>query len=341
MKESTLFSPYTIGTITLKNRIVMSPMCMYSVSAKDGKVNNWHYTHYTSRAVGQVGLVMVEASAVTPGGRISYQDVGIWDDAQVENLQHLTQLVQEQGAHIGIQLAHAGRKANLDDTPVAPSAIAFEGMKQPAELSTDEIAGIIEAFKQGARRAKAAGFDIIEIHAAHGYLINEFLSPLSNLRTDAYGGSTATRYRFLQEIIDAIRSAWDGPLFCRISANEYAEGGNTIEDFVYYAKRMKQQGVDLVDCSSGGVVPAHIRAYPGYQVPAADIIRKETGIATAAVGLITSGTQAEEILSNERADLIFLARALLRDPYWPRTAAIELGVTLVGPEQYQRGWRNV
>jgi NADPH2 dehydrogenase len=341
MKESRLFSPYTLGNITLKNRIVMSPMCMYSVTAKDGKLNNWHYTHYTSRAVGQVGLIIVEASAVTPGGRISYQDVGIWEDAQIENLQHLTSLVHEQGAHIGIQLAHAGRKAALDTIPVAPSAIAFEGMQQPSELSAAEITGIVQAFKAGARRAKAAGFDVIEIHGAHGYLINEFLSPLSNLRTDVYGGSRENRYRFLQEIIDAIKTEWSGPLLCRISANEYADGGNTIEDFVYFAQRMKTQGIDLVDCSSGGVVPAHIRAYPGYQVPAADNIRKGAGIATAAVGLITTGTQAEEILSNERADLIVIARALLRDPYWPRTAAIELGITLAPPEQYVRGWKNV
>lgn len=339
MKETKLFSPYTIGNITLKNRIVMSPMCMYSVTAKDGKVNNWHYTHYTSRAVGQAGLIIVEASAVTPGGRISYQDVGIWEDAQIANLQHLTALVHEQGAHIGIQLAHAGRKAGLDEAPVAPSAIAFEGMALPTALTTEEIAAIVAAFRQGARRAKEAGFDVIEIHGAHGYLINEFLSPLSNLRSDTYGGSRDNRYRFLQEIIDAIKTEWSGPLFCRISANEYAEGGNTLEDFVYYAQRMKQQGIDLVDCSSGGVVATPIRPYPGYQVPAGDTIRKEAGIATGAVGLITNGVQAEEILSNKRADLIFLARALLRDPYWPRTAAAELGVTLTPPEQYARGWK--
>lgn len=341
MKNSKLFSPYTIGNITLKNRIVMSPMCMYSVTTRDGKLNNWHYTHYTSRAVGQVGLIMMEASAVTPGGRISYEDAGIWDDEHIPNLQHLTGLVHEQGAHIGIQLAHAGRKAGLDEAPVAPSAVAFEGMKAPVALTTSEIAAIVKAFGLGARRAKAAGFDVIEIHGAHGYLINEFLSPLTNFRDDNYGGSRENRYRFLEEIITTIRAEWDGPLFCRISATEYAEGGSTIEDMVYYAQRMKEQGIDLVDCSSGGVAPATINIYPGYQVRAADIIRKEAGIATGAVGLITNGFQAEEILANERADLVFIARALLRDPYWPRTVAQELGVPITPPTQYQRGWRQV
>lgn len=339
MKNSVLFSPYTIRNVTLKNRIVMSPMCMYSVTAKDGKPNNWHFTHYTSRAVGQAALILTEASAVVPEGRISYQDLGIWSDDHIPGFQHLAQLVHEQGAHIGIQLAHAGRKAVLDETPVAPSAIAFEGMKTPQALSKEEIAALVLAFQHAARRAKAAGMDVIEIHGAHGYLINEFLSPLSNTRTDEYGGNADNRYRFLGEIIDAIKKEWDGPLFCRISANEYAEGGTDLPTFIHYAQRMKAQGVDLIDCSSGGVVPATIHAFPGYQVPAADTIRKEAGIATGAVGLITTGIQAEEILSNGRADLVFIARALLRDPYWPRTAAAELGVTITPPEQYLRGWR--
>lgn len=317
----------------------MSPMCMYSVTAKDGKPNNWHYTHYTSRAVGQTGLIMIEASAVTPEGRISYQDMGIWSDDHIPGLQHLAQLVHEQGAHIGIQLAHAGRKAMLDEIPVAPSAVAFEGMKLPVALSKEDIAQLVQAFQQAASRVRTAGIDVIEIHAAHGYLINEFLSPLSNTRTDEYGGSADNRYRFLEEVINAVRKEWDGPLFCRISANEYAEGGTDLPTFISYAKRMKEQGVDLVDCSSGGVVPATIHAFPGYQVPAADDIRKEAGIATGAVGLITTGTQAEEILSNGRADLVFIARALLRDPYWPRTAAAELGVPITPPEQYLRGWK--
>lgn len=317
----------------------MSPMCMYSVSAQDGKPNNWHYTHYTSRAVGQAGLIIIEASAVTPGGRISYKDLGIWSDEHIESFTHLANLVHEQGAHIGIQLAHAGRKAALDETPVAPGAIAFEGMKTPAALSKEEITELVTAFGQGARRAREAGIDLIEIHAAHGYLINTFLSPLSNTRTDEYGGSAGSRYRFLEEVITAIRQQWDGPLFCRISANEYAPGGTDMATFIDYAKRMKAQGVDLIDCSSGGVVPATIHAFPGYQVPAADTIRKEAGIATGAVGLITSGIQAEEILSNGRADLVLIARALLRDPYWPRTAAAELGVTITPPEQYMRGWK--
>jgi NADPH2 dehydrogenase len=334
-----LFSPYSVKGVTLKNRIVMSPMCMYSCTNEDGKVMNWHKTHYTSRAVGQVGLIILEASSVTPQGRISAQDLGIWEDEHTAGLKELVDLIHEQDSKAGIQLAHAGRKAMIDGPIVAPSAIPFnEKMKTPEEMSVEQIKATVKAFAEGARRAKESGFDIIELHGAHGYLINEFLSPLTNHRQDEYGGDQNRRYQFLKEIIDEVHKVWDGPLFVRISSSDYHPEGNTIDDYVFYAKKMKEQGVDLIDCSSGAVVPAQIDAYPGYQVPFADKIRAEANIATGAVGLITKGIQAEEILKNGRADLIFLARELLRDPYWPRAAAMELGVELKGPRQYERSW---
>lgn len=334
-----LFSPYTIKGVTLKNRIVMSPMCMYSSHNEDGHVQNWHRTHYTSRAVGQVGLIMVEATAVTPQGRISPRDLGIWNDEHIEGFTELVSLVKEHGAKIGVQLAHAGRKAELEGEILAPSALAFnEKMKTPKEMTKAEISETVEAFKNGAERAAKAGFDIIELHGAHGYLINEFLSPLSNKRTDEYGGTAENRYRFLREIIDAVKAVWQGPLFVRVSANDYHEEGLTPEDYITFGSWMKAQGVDLIDVSSGAVVPAYIHNYPGYQVKFSETIKNGADIPTGAVGLITAPVQAEEILQNERADLVFLARELLRDPYWPRTAAKELGVTIEAPKQYQRGW---
>lgn len=334
-----LFTPFMIKDMTLKNRIVMSPMCMYSCPNEDGKVTNWHKIHYPSRATGQVGLIIVEATAVTPQGRISPQDLGIWDDSHIAGLKELVDLVHEQGAKIGIQLAHAGRKAMVDGPIIAPSAIPFnEKYKTPEEMTEEQITETIQAFVEGARRAREAGFDVIELHAAHGYLINEFLSPLTNQRTDQYGGDTDKRYRLLEEIIEQVKAVWQGPLFVRISADDYHPEGNQIDTYVYYTKKMKAQGVDLIDCSSGAVVPAAIDVYPGYQVPYAEKIRHEAEIPTGAVGLITHGLQAEEILGNERADLIFLGRVLLHDPYWPRTAAQELGVQLTPPKQYERGW---
>ncbi|MGG5255358.1 NADPH dehydrogenase NamA [Neobacillus sp. SM06] len=337
-----LFTPYTVKGVTLKNRIVMSPMCMYSSHNEDGKIQNWHRTHYVSRAVGQVGLVILEATAVTPQGRISPQDLGIWSDDHIEGLKELVDMIKEHGAKTGIQLAHAGRKAVLEGEILAPSAIAFdEKSKAPKEMSKTDIHETIEAFKQGALRAKKAGFDIIELHGAHGYLINEFLSSLSNKRTDEYGGSAENRYRFLREIIEAVRTVWDGPLFVRISANDYHEDGMTPNDYVPMAKWMKEQGVDLIDVSSGAVVPAHIHAYPGYQVKFAEQIKREAEMDTSGLGLITSPVQAEEIIQNNRADLVFLGRELLRDPYWPRTAAKALGVEIEAPKQYERGWKSL
>ncbi|SEM87658.1 NADPH2 dehydrogenase [Mesobacillus persicus] len=334
-----LFSPFKIKDLTIKNRIVMAPMCMYSVEKEDGIVTDWHYTHYESRAVGQVGLVILEATAVTPQGRISPQDLGIWSDDHIEGLQELVKRIKRHGATAGIQIAHAGRKAELTEEIISPSALAFnERYKQPKEMTKEDIKQTIEAFKAGAARAKRAGFDVIEIHAAHGYLINQFLSPLTNKREDEYGGSMENRYNFLREVIDEIKTIWNGPLLVRISASDYAEEGLTIDNYIEIASWMKEQGVDLIDVSSGAVVPARIPVYPGYQVKFAERIKQEANIPTGAVGLITTGIQAEEILQNERANLIFIARELLRDPYWPRTAARELGVEIESPKQYQRGW---
>ncbi|MBO1626749.1 NADPH dehydrogenase NamA [Bacillus arachidis] len=332
-----LFSPYTMKDITLKNRIVMSPMCMYSSEHEDGKVTNFHPIHYASRAAGQVGLVMLEATAVVPEGRISNKDLGIWNNDHIPGLQQTVSLIHENGAKAAIQLAHAGRKAELHTDAVAPSAVAFnDAMKIPLEMNKQLIQETISAFQDAAYRSKQVGFDIIELHAAHGYLINEFLSPLSNNRTDEYGGSPENRYRFLREIINAVNAVWNGPLFVRISANDYHPEGLTEHDYVQFAKWMKEQGVDVIDCSSGAVVPAQIDVYPGYQVKYANHIKKQARIATGAVGLITSGIQAEEILANNEADLIFIGRELLRNPYFPRTAANELGFELQEPHQYQR-----
>ncbi len=336
---SKLFSPIDFKGITLKNRIVMSPMCMYSSMEKDGMIIPFHLTHYVSRAIGQVGLIMVEATAVQPEGRISEQDLGIWSDKHVLGLGQLNKEIHSYGAKSGIQLGHAGRKAQLSSNIHAPSPLPFnETSKKPTEMTVEDIKATIEAFKNGARRAKEANFDIIEIHGAHGYLINQFLSPLTNKRTDEYGGRRDHRYRFLSEIIEAIKTEWDGPLFVRISANEYHDQGNTEADFVFFTKQMKAQGVDLIDCSTGGVVPARIKPYPGYQVKHSEFIRNESAISTGAVGLITTGIQAEEILQNERADVVFIGRALLRNPYWAKAAADELGYELQAPKQYERGW---
>ena len=335
--NSKLFSPYTIKNVTLKNRIVMSPMCMYSSGNEDGSVTNFHLIHYGTRAAGQVGLVMVEATAVLAEGRISNKDLGIWDDNLIEGLHKTTTFIHDNGAKAAIQLAHAGRKAELETDALAPSAIPFnETMKMPIEMSKHQIKNTVLAFQQAAVRSKQAGFDVIEIHGAHGYLINEFLSPLTNKRTDEYGGSPENCYRFLREIIDSINEVWNGPLFVRISANDYHPEGLTVQDYVQYTKWMKEQGVDLIDCSSGAVVPASIDVYPGYQVQYAKHIKEHANIATGAVGLITTGVQAEQILNNNEADLIFIGRELLRNPYFPRIAANELGFELKEPYQYER-----
>jgi len=313
---------------------------MYSSKNEDGMMTPFHITHYISRAVGQLGLVTIEATAVQPEGRISQQDLGIWKDEHIPGFKQLNKEIHQHGTKTSIQLGHAGRKAELDPPIYAPSELAFDEQSlKPIEMNKAEIQETINAFKKGAERAKKANFDIIEIHAAHGYLINQFLSPLTNKRTDEYGGSKENRYRLLKEIVKAIKEEWEGPLFVRISANEYHKAGNTEEDFVYFSKQMKEQGVDLIDCSSGAVVPARVETYPGYQVPYSEKIRQKINIATGAVGLITTGIQAEEIIQNQRADLVFIGRALLRNPYWVKAAADELGYNIAPPHQYIRGWK--
>lgn len=335
---SLLFSPITFGKTELKNRIVMSPMCTFSSENEDGHLVPWHTVHYGSRAVGQAGLVMVEATAVTPEGRISARDLGIWDDAHTTGFKALVDLIHDQGSKAAIQLAHAGRKAEGVPQGVAPSAIAFPGLPEPHALTEAEVDGVVEAFVRGAARAAEAGFDIVEVHAAHGYLLNEFLSPLSNRREDRYGGSPEARFLTVRRVVEGIREVFDGPVFVRLSVNEYHEEGSTMEDMVYYAKELKALGVHLIDCSSGAVVPAKIEVGPGYQVKYAAELRSRAGILTGAVGIITSGTQAEEILQKGEADLVFIGRAFLKDPYWPRTAARELGEEIQAPRVYGTAW---
>jgi 2,4-dienoyl-CoA reductase-like NADH-dependent reductase (Old Yellow Enzyme family) len=351
-----LFSPLTIRDVTFRNRIAVSPMCQYS--CEDGFATDWHLVHLGSRAVGGAGLVIVEATAVEARGRISPGDLGIWKDEHIDKLAQITGFIKEQGSVPGIQLAHAGRKASCQrpwdggaaiapDQPggwqtVAPSPIPFEDSNPvPAELSTAEIQSLVDAFSQAAQRALKAGFEVIEIHAAHGYLLHEFLSPLSNKRTDNYGGSFDNRVRFLLEVTDALRDVMPQgmPLFVRISASDWADNGWDIGESVQLAAVLKQRGVDLIDCSSGGLVPyAKIKVEPGYQVPFAERIRQETGIMTGAVGLITEAHQADDIIRSCKADMVLLARELLRDPYWPLHAAQILDANVRLPLQYERAF---
>ncbi|HEY4565299.1 MAG TPA: NADH:flavin oxidoreductase/NADH oxidase [Thermoanaerobaculia bacterium] len=349
-----LLTPLTLRGVTLRNRIVMSPMCQYS--AEEGMCNDWHLVHLGSRAVGGAALIVVEATAVTRDGRISPADMGIWSGAHVEPLARVARFVHAQGAVAGIQLAHAGRKASTLPpwkgggpilrpeeggwTVVGPSPIPFaEGSPVPMPLDEAGIDAVVDAFEAAAQRALAAGFRVIEIHAAHGYLLHEFLSPLSNRREDRYGGSLENRMRLTLRVAERVRGAIpeELPLFVRISATDWAEGGWDVEQSVELVKRLQEIGVDLIDVSSGGAVPGvRIPVGPGYQVPFARRIRHEAGIRTGAVGLITEPRQAEEILENGDADLIILARELLRNPYWVQKAQRELGAPVVFPVQYER-----
>jgi 2,4-dienoyl-CoA reductase-like NADH-dependent reductase (Old Yellow Enzyme family) len=349
-----LFSPLKIKSIEFKNRIAVSPMCEYS--SEDGFANDWHLVHLGSRAVGGAALVMTEATAVSPEGRISHGDLGIYKDEHIEKLKQITDFIHAHGAVSGTQLAHAGRKAShevpwkgnaqiLPGDPngwqtVGPSAVAFtEGELAPLELDKAGIEKIKADFKAAAARALTAGFKVIELHGAHGYLIHEFLSPLSNKRTDEYGGSFKNRIRFLLELIETVKEVWpeDHPLFVRISASEWTEGGWAIEDSVALANIVKDKGIDLIDCSSGGnVATAKIPVGPGYQVPFAEAVRK-TGILTGAVGMITEPLQADSIIQTGDADMVFIARELLRDPYFPLRAAHQLGQEVKWPSQYERG----
>ena len=345
---TSLFEPFTLRDTTLRNRIAVSPMCMYS--AVDGVPNDWHLVHLGVRATGGAGLVVSEATAVSPEGRISPQDTGIWNDEQADAWKRITAFVRGQGAVPGIQLAHAGRKAStwppFDPRSgsieakdggwisVAPSAVAYGRYAEPVALDLDGIANVISDFAAAAARSVEAGFEVIELHAAHGYLLHQFLSPLSNLRTDAYGGNGRTR--LLLEVVEAVRANFAGPLLVRISGTDWTDGGWTIQDSVALAPVLRQAGVDLVDVSSGGLHHTQkIPVGPGFQVPLAAAVRA-AGIPTGAVGLITEPQQADAILADGHADLVFLARELLRDPHWPLRAAAELGAEVTWPQQYER-----
>lgn len=353
-----LFDPITLQDLTIDNRIWLSPMCQYSVDKQDGVPTDWHLVHLGSRAALGYGLVLTEATAVTPEGRISPQDTGIWNDEQVVGWRRVVEFAHAQGTPIGVQLAHAGRKAathapwlGQGTAPesdggwptVGPSAVAFEGYATPAELTTRQIADLVAAFAEAARRADDAGFDVVEVHAAHGYLLHQFLSPLANHRTDAYGGSFENRIRLVLEVVDAVRAAWPAgkPLLVRISATDWVDGGWTVAEAAELGGLLREHGVDLVDTSSGGLDPdQQITVGPGYQVPFARDVRTKGGVATGAVGLITEPAQAQQILDEGSADVVLLARVALREPAWPLRAAHELGIArneAPYPEQYRRG----
>jgi 2,4-dienoyl-CoA reductase-like NADH-dependent reductase (Old Yellow Enzyme family) len=350
-----LFTPLRLRGTEFKNRIAVSPMCEYS--AKDGHPTHWHLVHLGSRAVGGAAVVFTEATSVNCIGRISSSDTGIYLDSHVDSWRPIVEFIREHGSVAGIQLAHAGRKASTDIpwlggapipgdkggwTPVAPSAIPFStGYTTPKELSRDEIQRLVADFAAAARCALRAGFQVIEIHSAHGYLLHQFLSPLSNHRTDEYGGSFGNRVRVLLQVIGAVREVLpaDQPVFVRISATDWKEGGWDLPQSIELCRRLKTAGVDLVDVSSGGLVPGlTIPMGPGYQVGFAAAIRREAGIATGAVGMIGDPAQAETILATGQADMVLLAREMLRDPYWPRRAAQALGVKIKPPVQYERAW---
>ena len=349
---SLLFSPVTLRSVTVPNRIFVSPMCQYS--ADDGIPDHWHLVHLGSRAVGGAGLVISEAAAVCPDGRITPWDVGIWSPKQVEAWKPIVEFITAQGAVAGIQLAHAGRKAGCDKPwnggkPLArdaggwrthgPSDLAFGDYPAPRAMSVADLEAVVADFRLGADRAQQAGFDVAEVHAAHGYLLHEFLSPLSNRRSDEFGGSLSNRMRFPLAVVRAVREAWpqDKPVLVRISASDWKEGGWDLEQSIALVHELKEIGVDMIDCSSGGnAADQKIALGPGYQVPFAAAIRRDTGMPTAAVGLITEPVQAEHILHTGQADAVCLARALLRDPYWPRHAARALGVAMPWPDQYKR-----
>ncbi|MFF9209941.1 MULTISPECIES: NADH:flavin oxidoreductase/NADH oxidase [unclassified Streptomyces] len=356
---SALFEPYTLREVTIPNRVWMPPMCQYSAAPEGpeaGVPHDWHFAHYAARAAGGTGLIIVEATAVSPEGRISPYDLGLWNDTQVEAFRRITRFLAGQGTVPAIQLGHGGRKASTDQPwkggapvgadahgwqPLAPSAVAFdERHPVPTELTVDQIQAIVRQFADAARRALDAGFEIVEIHGAHGYLINEFLSPHSNHRTDAYGGSYENRTRFALEVVDAVRAVWpqDKPLFFRISATDWLEqGGWSEDDTVRFARELHAHGVDLLDVSTGGNASgARIPVGPNYQVPFAARVKAETPMPVAAVGLITEPEQAAKILANGEADAVLLGRELLRNPSWARLAARELGGEVHVPDQYHR-----
>ena len=348
-----LFSPIELRSLTIRNRIFVSPMCQYS--CVDGIPNNWHLVHYGSRAVGGAGLVMIEATGVVPEGRISPRDCGLWDDEQAEAFKPIAAFIAEQGAIPAIQLGHAGRKASTEPPwlggkaappeaggwqPFAPSPLAFAaGMPTPTELTESNLETICNAFVAAAERAFNAGFKVVEVHMAHGYLLHQFLSPLTNKRTDQYGGSLENRLRFPLQVAEQVRNSWpeELPVFVRISATDWADKGWDLEQSVELCKKLKQLGIDLIDCSTGGLIPdAVIPVAPGFQVPMATEIKKQVAIATGTVGMITKREEAEQNLGKGQADAVFLARELLRDPHWPLRAAKTLNADQAWPHQYER-----
>jgi len=350
---SKLFTPFKLRSVEFRNRVFMSPMCQYC--AQDGFPEDWHFVHLGSRAVGGSGQVMVEATAISPEGRITNGDLGIWSGKHTEAFRRITAFVEAQGAVPAIQIAHAGRKASTDVPwqggtplspdkggwqPLGPSPIAFdEASTVPRELTTGDLKDLVSRYEAATRRCLQAGFKVVEIHMAHGYLLHEFLSPLSNQRSDEYGGSLENRMRFPLWVAKAVREVWpaDLPLFARLSCTDWADGGWDLSQSVELSRRLKEIGVDLIDCSSGGLVPyAQIPAGPGYQVPFAAEIRARVGIATGAVGLITQAMQAEQIVATGQADVVILAREMLRDPYWPLHAAGMLHTDVPWPPQYLR-----
>ena len=340
--NASLFTPLPLRSVTARNRLWISPMCQYSVFEEDGIPTEWHLVHLGSRAVGGAGLIIVEATAVEPRGRISRQDLGLWNDSQAAAMKRLVQIMADHGAVPAIQLAHAGRKAD-DAEAIAPSPLAFSAESAtPREMDAEDLTAVVRAFRAAAQRAADAGFQAVEIHAAHGYLLHEFLSPISNRRTDAYGGHFENRIRLLLEVTAAVRVVWPErlPLFVRISATDWMAGPSwDLEQSVALAGLLKAAGVDLLDCSSGGLsLEQQIPLAPGYQVPFAARIRRETGIATAAVGLITEACHAEEIVHTGLADAVLIGRQSLRDPYFALRAARELGQGIAVPFQYRRGW---
>jgi 2,4-dienoyl-CoA reductase-like NADH-dependent reductase (Old Yellow Enzyme family) len=350
---SRLFTPMTLRGVTMRNRVFVSPMCQYS--SEGGFPTEWHLVHLGSRAVGGAALVMQEATAVSADGRISPVDMGIWSDEHAQRLSRITRFIKAEGAVAGIQLAHAGRKASTAPPwegggavgpeaggwqPIAPSAIPFSpAYPMPREMTVDDMDQVCDQFIAAARRSVQAGYEVVEIHAAHGYLLHEFLSPLSNHRTDEWGGSLENRMRFPLRVAEAVRDVWPArlPVLVRISATDYVDGGWDLEQAIEFARRMKASGIDLIDCSSGGAVPeSKPPVGPGYQTPFSAAIRARVGIPTAAVGLITEPCQAETILVTGQADAVLLARELLRDPYWPLRAAHRLQADIRWPKQYER-----
>jgi 2,4-dienoyl-CoA reductase-like NADH-dependent reductase (Old Yellow Enzyme family) len=347
-----LFEPIQQRSLRLSNRIVVSPMCQYS--AQDGLANDWHLVHLGSRAVGGAALVITEAAAVSPEGRISPQDLGIWGEQHIEPLARITRFMAGQGVPAGIQLAHAGRKGSTyrpweerhGSVPLdaggwpafGPSALAFEGYQAPSAMTLAAIANVVQDFVRAAERALLAGFKVVEIHAAHGYLLHQFFSPLSNQRDDQYGGSFENRIRLTLEVVRAVRAVWpqDLPLWVRVSATDWTEGGWTIDDTVALSRHLKEAGADLIDVSSGGNVLATIPVGAGYQTSLCEQVRRQTGMATGAVGMITEPAQADHIIRTGQADVVLLARELLRDPYWPLRAAPAVHQKIHWPEQYER-----